>query len=115
MAGIAELGKEITDLIFCHRFTTAQRPPTETIDVEQLIVSPYSLCFHFFKQMLQIGPQPGGNGNDMFIMTFAAFALNKQRVMDQIDIPDPQVNKLIQPDSGVVEGFNHGQPKLCRI
>ncbi|SPW43038.1 Uncharacterised protein [Escherichia coli] len=51
----------------------------------------------------------------MFIMAFTAFDLNKQRVMDQIDIPDPQVNKLIQPDSGVVEGFDYGQPKPCRI
>lgn len=51
----------------------------------------------------------------MFIMAFTAFDLNKQRVMDQIDIPDPQVNKLIQPDSGVVEGFDYGQPKSCRI
>lgn len=65
--------------------------------------------------MLQLGPQPGGDGNNVFIMAFAAFALNKQRVMDQIDILNAQMDKLIQPDRGVVEGFNHGQPTPCRI
>jgi hypothetical protein len=49
VAGIAEFGKVIAHLIFCHQFTLAQRAPTETIDVEQVIVSPYSLCFSFFK------------------------------------------------------------------
>lgn len=58
--------------------------------------------------MLQIGPQPGGDRNNMFIMAFAAFALDKQRVMGQINILNAQMDKLIQPDRGVVEGFDHG-------
>lgn len=47
----------------------------------------------------------------MLIVAFTALALDKQGVMQQIDIAATQMQKLVQPDGGVVERLYRRQPE----
>lgn len=51
----------------------------------------------------------------MLIVAFTALALDKQGVMQQIDIAATQLEKLTQPDGGAVERLYCCQPEPCGV